>query len=195
MNNDLQEKLINRSFRKISQFDWLKFAFDMLLYAGAVIAIIFIFLERFDWVFSITVPIMTAIYLLFKHFYMVKQVKKTLVNQFYFVENNHPKLQIFIPMLDNNRKKFFLKRAALYFDDDVLYLDALRQKSFSSLPEEAITITYGDEFYISNIIHDKEHQVLICDGTLIDTNYRFIIVDEPEIYERLSKLIILKKEE
>lgn len=194
MNKELQEKLINRTFRLITRFDWLKFALDMVLYVGAVLAILYILLEQFDWVFAVTVPIMSAIYLFFKHLYMTRQVKKTLNNQFYFIEHNHPNLQLFIPMLDNNRKKHYLKRAALYLDGNELFLDALRQKSFSSLPDEAITIPYGEEFFISRIIQDKNNQILICDGTLIDTDYRFIVIDEPEIYKRLTSLIIKKEE-
>ncbi len=194
MNKDLQEKLINRSFRLIVRFDWLKFALDMILYVGAVLAILYVLLEQFDWVFAVTVPVMSAVYLLFKHLYMTRQVKKTLNNQYYFIEHNHPNLQLFIPMLDSNRKKYYLKRAALYLEGDALLLDALRQKSFSSLPEEAITIPYGEEFFITRIIQEKNNQVLICDGTLIDTDYRFIVIDEPEIYERLSSLIIKKEE-
>lgn len=190
-----QQYLIDQTFKKIAKFDLLKFVFDMVLYVAGVLAILFILIGRFDWIYMITVPFMTAIYLFVKHAYLIKQVKKTIHNQFYFIENAHPKLLLYIPIMDKANKKFYLKRAALYIQGEQLAMDALRQKTFSSLPDESITIPYGEEFYLTSVSHDEINQVIICNGTLIDTPYRFIVIFESNIFKRLSSLVKIENKE
>lgn len=190
-----QQYLIDQTFKKIAKFDLLKFVFDMVLYVAGVLAILFILIGRFDWIYMITVPFMTAIYLFVKHAYLVKQVKKTIYNQFYFIENAHPKLSLYIPIMDKANKKFYLKRAALYIQGEQLAMDALRQKTFSSLPDESITIPYGEEFYLTSVSHDEINQMIVCNGTLIDTPYRFIVIYESNIFKRLSSLVKIENKE
>ncbi|PKL01550.1 MAG: hypothetical protein CVV56_00785 [Tenericutes bacterium HGW-Tenericutes-1] len=190
-----QQYLIDQTFKRIAKFDSLKFLFDMVLYVAGVLAILFILIGRFDWVYAITVPFMTSIYLLVKHAYLVKQVKKTIHNQFYFVEHTHPKQTLYIPIMDKVNKKYYLKRAALYIQDDQLFMDALRQKTFSSLPDESITIPYGEEFFLSTVTHDELNHVIICNGTLIDTPYRFIVIYESTIFNRLETLVKIENKE
>ncbi len=190
-----QQLLIDKSFKLIAKLDPIKFLLDMALYIIGVLAILFLIMGRFDWIFAITVPFMTSIYLLVKYVFLIKQVKKTISNQFFFIENSHPKASLYIPMMDKTGKKFYLKRAALYIINDMIYMDALRQRTFSSVPEEAITIPYGDEFYITSITKDELNGVAICEGTLIDTAYRFIVINDTNIIQRLESLIRLEKKE
>lgn len=190
-----QQVLLDLTYKKIAKFDSRKFILDMTLYVAGVLAILFILLGRFDWIYAITVPFMTAIYLLIKHVYLIKQVKKTISNQFYFIENAHPKTSLYIPIMDKSGKKFYLKRAALYLQDDELFMDALRQKTFSSIPDESITIPYGEEFFITSIHHDELNKVIICEGTLINTAYHFIVIDEPSILKRLETLVKFENKE
>lgn len=190
-----QQYLIDQTFNKIAKFDSRKYIIDMILYITAILAILFILNGRFDWIYMVTVSLMTAIYLFIKHVYLRKQVKKTIHNQFSFIERTHPKQTLYIPMMEKTSRKYYLKRSALFIQDDLVWLDALRQKVFSSVPDESITISYGEEFFLTSVSQDETNQVIICHGTLIETPYRFIVTYEPTIFKRLSSLVKIENKE
>jgi hypothetical protein len=193
MDKDLQEQLIIQSSRLITRFDWVKFIIDLVLYVSAVLAIITVVIKRFDFLFAMIVPIVAAIYLLLKYFYIANQLKKMIRSQNDFIYKTHPNAELYVPMLILNKRKIQLKGSALYLTKDSIFLDAFKQRTFSSIPDDYITIPYGEQFNLQSIKIDDSLNVLVCEGTLIDTEYSFIVINEPVVYQHLSSLITIKE--
>ncbi|MGD9964132.1 MAG: hypothetical protein AB7S96_02120, partial [Candidatus Izemoplasmatales bacterium] len=88
-----------------------------------------------------------------------------------------------------NFQGYFLKKTAIYFKDDKMYLEAFNQPRGKKSIQQSITINYGKDFLITLSYTDKTRKTQLYQGTLMQTAYSFAIVNIPEVTDKINKRI------
>jgi hypothetical protein len=184
----LQEQIFSESKHLIKRFSIVRFFF----YFGITVAltlVIFYFAELLDPYTIGIVLFLAVIYSLLRDF-IIARFSYKLMNQFYLhLLRKEPNIDLYIPVLEKNFQGYFLKKTAIYFKDDKMYLEAFNQPRGKKSIQQSITINYGKDFLITLSYKDKTRKTQLYQGTLMQTAYSFAIVNIPEVTDKINKRI------
>lgn len=180
----LQERIIDKSDDAIHLFSPVRLIVSTVIYAAIVIALFLIFnLDMLDVSMYVIVIAVAFLYGAFNEYLNIKRSKNVLVYQYRYSVENHPNMTLYIPMLHIQDDKPYVqvKRAGLYVKEGKLFLEAFEQKGLSSKPKNSISIRLGTDFNILSRTYDSEKGLHVFKAKLLDTEYTFALVDEPEM--------------
>jgi len=181
----LQEQLINESKKLIRQFNLTRFLLYFLV-SVTVIIIILLVLSMLDWYNTIFVIILSLLYSFIRDFMIARYSINTLDRFYKFLLDKDPEVELFIPVLERNYQGYFLKKTALYFKNDQLFLEAFKQTSSKRDKQESITVKYGKDFSITSSQLDPAGKVYLFESFLMDTNYKFSLPNIPEVIQKIN---------
>lgn len=186
--NNLQERIFAESKILIKKFNLIRFAIYFIATVSVTIIILLI-ANLLSW-FTTTFVLGLAIIYSFVRDWMIARYSLKTMDRFYqFLIEKTDNVDLYIPVLEKNYQGYFLKKTALYFKGDEMFLEAFKQTSSKKDRQESITVKYGRDFSITLNYIDKDERVYIFESFLMDTKYAFSIVNIPEVIEKINKRI------
>ena len=186
---ELQKILIDESKALIKKLNLFRIAIYMAVSIGAVFLVLVIVGIPLD-IYNISFVIgLGVIYSFFRDLTIANYSNKQLDKFYDYLSNKEPEMEIYIPILEKNIQGYFLKKAALYFKNDELYLEAFRQEKSKSKNTESITVRYGKDFSITHNYPDKDGRVVMFESFLMETNYQFSLIKNDKIIEKINKRV------
>jgi hypothetical protein len=185
--NNLQERIFNDSKILIKKFNFVRF----LIYFAATVSVTIIILliaNLLSWFTTAFVLGLALIYSFVRDWMIARYSLKTM-DRFYQFLSEKTDVDLYIPILEKNYQGYFLKKTALYFKGDEMFLEAFKQTSSKKDRQESITVKYGRDFSITLNYLDKGGLVYIFESFLMDTKYAFSIVNIPEVIEKINKRV------
>lgn len=187
--NKLQEEVFAVSKKLISKFNAVRVLIYSLVSIGAVILVLVIIQIPLD-IYNISFIIALSLIYSFIRDYSIARYSIKQMDKFYqYLKQKQNNISLYIPILEKNYQGYFLKKAAIYFKDDELYLEAFKQRRSRKDNQDSITVKYGREFSLTLNQLDKQGKVMIFHGFLMDTDYSFSIVNIPEVIDRINKRV------
>jgi hypothetical protein len=129
------------------------------------------------------------IYSFVRDFFIARYSLKTVDSYYNFLLEKEGDIDLYVPVLERNYQGYFLKKAAIFFKDDKLYFEAFKQTSTKKDKQESITVNYGKDFVITLSTLDKAGKVYLYQSLLMEMDYRFSIINIPEVIEKINKRI------
>jgi hypothetical protein len=186
--NNLQEQVFTVSKNLIKKFNLVRFVLYFSVSTTVVILILLI-LNMLDWYNTIFVVVLAILYSFVRDFSIARYSLKTLDRFYDFLKDKDPSIDLYIPVLEKNYQGYFLKKTAIYFKGEDMYLEAFKQSSSKKDRQESITVNYGRDFTISLSHLDKDGKVYLFESFLMDTDYRFSIVNIPEVINKINQRV------
>jgi hypothetical protein len=187
--NKLQDEVFAVSKKLISKFNAVRVLIYSLVSVGAVILVLVIIQIPLD-IYNISFIIALSLIYSFIRDYSIARYSIKQMDKFYqYLKQKQNNISLYIPILEKNYQGYFLKKAAIYFKDDELYLEAFKQRRSRKDSQDSITVKYGREFSLTLNQLDKQGKVMIFHGFLMDTDYSFSIVNIPEVIDRINKRV------
>lgn len=186
--NKLQEQVFTETKSLIKKFNLTRFILYFLVSVSVVIIILLI-LQMLDLYNAIFVIIIAIAYAFIRDFSIARYSIKTLDRFYNYLSDKDPGIDLYIPVLEKNYQGYFLKKTALYFKGDELYLEAFKQSNHRNENQESITVKYGRDFSITLSHLDKDQKVYLFESFLMDTEYRFSLVNIPEVIEKINQRV------
>jgi len=185
---EIQNQVLLESKRLIKAFNPVRFLFYFgITFTFALIA--FHFAELLDIVTLIIIIILATVYALVRDL-IIYRFSNKLMDQFY----NHlvvkePDMDLYIPVLEKNFQGYFLKKTAIYFIGNEMFMEAFNQPKSKKERQQSLQIKYGKDFSITLMYQDKTKKTQLCQGTLMGTPYRFAIINNDLIVKKISRRI------
>jgi hypothetical protein len=184
----LQEQIFTESKNLIKRFNLMRFLLYFFV-SVTVIIVILLILSMLDWYNTVFVLILSLLYSFIRDYMIARYSIKTLDRFYQYLIDKDPEVEIFIPVLERNYQGYFLKKTALYFKNDELYLEAFKQTSSKRDKQDSITVRYGKDFNITGSQIDKAGKVYLFESFLMDTNYKFSLANVPEIIQKIDQRV------
>lgn len=193
--SEQQTLLISKAERIVSSFNLLKIFINALIYSVILYLGFLILKIDPDWITIIIVFFMLLVYFFLKDFMLYRQAKKAIKSQYDFLISKHPNITLYIPIIGKNGLMLYMKKAALFIDNDDLFLEAFDQQAFKQTPTKSISMPHGDDFLIKTIRPDKKKPYFLVTSSIKNHDYEFIIPDDKFLIEYInSKIQPLEKE-
>lgn len=186
--NNLQERIFNESKNLIKKFNLIRFVIYFVTTVSVTIIILLI-ANLLSWFTTAFVLGLAVIYSFVRDFMIARYSLKTMDRFYQFLTEKTDDIDLYIPILEKNYQGYFLKKTALYFKGDEMYLEAFKQTSSKKERQESITVKYGRDFSITVNYLDKDKLVYIFESFLMDTKYAFSIVNIEEVIEKINKRV------
>lgn len=190
----LQTAIIEATHPLVRRFSWMKVALNTTFYTICTSLIVYVSFQTFAWTNVIIILAVSFAYLLIRDWRLAKQSRKILLAQCEYVYSKHPEATLFVPILDSLGSTFIIRRAALYFVEDTLYLEAFSQTVISYVPKESITVPYGKDFQIIEQLPDVLHGTMVYKAILLGSNYRFYTCMLDGLTNQIQAVIDASKE-
>ena len=186
---ELQKRIIQLSSPLVRLFNWKQTLLTSLIYYVIVGLIFLLVTGIWDWNLQTLILLFSVVYTFVKDFMMERQTTKVMNQQFAYLTTKYPKIRLYVPLLDQVGKTILLKRAALYFTDKWMYLEAFNQKAFSATPKESIKVPYGKGFTIQDVFESSNLKTISFQGTLMNQEYKFITCYDETLLEKVKQVI------
>ncbi len=187
--NKLQTEIFTLTKKLVSSFNFVRVFIYSFVSIAAVILVLVIVGIPLD-IYNISfIVVLSLIYSFVRDYTIARYSIKQMDKYYEYLIKKQDKVSIYMPILEKNYQGYFVKKAALYFKDDELYLEAFKQRRSKKDSPDSITVKYGKEFSITMNQVDKGNQVVIFHGFLMDTDYSFSIVNIPEVITQINKRV------
>lgn len=190
--NGFQDRLIADSAKAVKSFSFGQSVIASTFYIGSISAMYFLIRQAYDWRMQIVIVVLAVGYVAFKDFSLQRQAKRILQGQSDWLKRKRPQHDLYVPLFERQGKYVRMKRAALYFMNNHLYLEAFNQNKSGNSPQESIQVPHGPDFQISSLSAVEGSPLLDGSGTLMGQPYAFSILSRPELSERFAPFIIQK---
>lgn len=190
---ETQKQIIDQTTPLIRLFSWKSFLVNVIAYT-VIVGLIFYLLYGWQTELMITIVVLVVVYSLLKDWMMQRQTKRIMKQQMQYVGKKYPSMVLYLPILDQMGRTTLLKRAALVFTDQWLFLEAFNQKAFSATPSESIKVPYGKGFTIQSFEIQSERKLITFQATLMDQSYQFLTTNHEEVVRHFQKIIPIQKE-
>lgn len=187
--NEFQDQLIADSAQAVKSFSFGQSVLASTFYIGTVSAMYFLIRQSYDWRMQIVIVVLAVGYVAFKDFSLQRQAKRILQGQSDWLKQKRPQHELYVPLFERQGKYVRMKRAALYFMNNQLYLEAFNQSKSGHAPQESIQVPCGVDFQILSLVAMEGSAFLDGSGTLMGQPYAFSILSRPELSERFAPFI------
>lgn len=191
---ELQRRLIDLSAPLVRFFQWKRLLFNFIAYY-LIVGLIFLLVYGWNLELQLTIMVLVIVYSFLKDFLMERQTQRIMKQQKAYLEAKYPQMQLYLPLLDRVGKTVLLKRAALFFTDQWLFLEAFNQKAFTATPKDSIKVPYGKGFTIQKMEIAENKKAIHYKATLMDQDYHFMTCYDPSLLEKFNQIIPIKKGE
>jgi hypothetical protein len=185
---EIQNQVLLESKRLIKAFNPFRFLF----YFGITVTfalLAFHFAELLDTVTLIIIIVLATVYALVRDL-IISRFSNKLMDQFYnHLAAKEPDMDLYIPVLEKNFQGYFLKKTAIYFIGNEMFMEAFNQPKSKKERQQSLQIKYGKDFSITLMYQDKAKKTQLCQGTLMGTPYRFAILNNDLIVKKISRRI------
>ena len=182
----LQEEIFAQTKKLVGQVNLIRIFFYTLISTLIIIIVLSIFgILTIELVFIIIGISMLYSYL--RDYSITKYSAKQMEKYYNYSLEKYDDIDLYIPLLEKSYQGYFLKRSALIIQDDILYLEAFRQKRSSKQKQVSISVKYGTKFIIDMQKIDKNNKSVTFDSTFSTEYYRFSIVYNKEALELIEK--------
>ncbi|MGD9761631.1 MAG: hypothetical protein AB7U52_04275 [Candidatus Izemoplasmatales bacterium] len=186
--NNLQAQVFAESKKLIKSFNPIRFLF----YFGITVSftlVIFYFAELLDW-FTLGIVIVLAVIYSLTRDLIISRFSSKLMDQFYtHLSAKDKDIDLYIPVLEKNFQGYFLKKTAIYFKGNDMFMEAFNQPRGKKDRQQSITIAYGKDFSVILGYLDKTKKTYLFQGTLMGTTYPFAVVANPEVITKINRRI------
>ncbi len=191
-----QQTLLNAKAELIvSSFNLIKILINAIIYSVVLFLGFLVLKIDPDWITIIIVFIMLLLYFFAKDFMLYRQAKKAIKSQYDYLISKHPNISLYIPIIGKNGLMLYMKKAALFIDDDNLFLEAFDQQAFKQTPTKSISMPHGEDFIIKALQPDKRKPYYVVTSSIKEHDYEFIIPSDQFVIDYInSKISILDKE-
>jgi hypothetical protein len=187
--NEFQDRLIVDSAQAVKSFSLGQSVLASTFYIGTVSAMYFLIRQAYDWRMQIVIVVLAIGYVVFKDFSLQRQAKRILQGQADWLKQKRPQHDLYVPLFERQGKLVRMKRAALYFMNNQLYLEAFNQSKSGHAPQESIQVPNGPDFQILSLNVAEGGSFLDGSGTLMGQPYAFSILARPELSERFAPFV------
>jgi len=184
----LQEQIFEESKKLVKNFNIVRFLIYFAV-SVSVMIIILLILGMLDLYSALFVIGFGLIYSFVRDYFIARYSLKTVDSYYNFLLEKEGDIDLYVPVLERNYQGYFLKKAAIFFKDDKLYFEAFKQTSTKKDKQESITVNYGKDFVITLSTLDKAGKVYLYQSLLMEMDYRFSIINIPEVIEKINKRI------
>jgi len=191
--NDIQYNIVKASVKKAHLFQISRVIINSVIFIPLALVVFWIAQIIINWISISMIVFISFFYTFLKELMIINRAKKMLINQNKFLLNKNKDTSLFIPVLEKVGKKNFIKSSALFIQHDKLYLEAFRTTFFSSKPSDSISVPYGKDFVVTEVLMLPDEQLIRYKGMLMNTEYHFYTIDMPELVEKLSQYISFQK--
>ncbi len=190
--DDVQRRIIDLSAPLVRFFQWKRLIYNFLAYY-VIVGLIFFLVYGWNLELQLTIMVLVIVYSFLKDFLMERQTQRVMKQQKTYLEQKYSQMKLYIPLLDRVGKTVLLKRAALFFTDQWLFLEAFNQRAFSATPKDSIKVPYGKGFTIQKIEIANDQKSIQFHATLMDQDYQFMTCYDTTLLEKINQLIPIKK--
>jgi hypothetical protein len=187
--DDFQARLIRLSAPLVRSFSFLRSMTTALIYTVIVSLTYFLIQQAYDWRLQIFIVLLSFGYVFAKDLTMERQTVKIMHSQAQYLKTKRPLLVTYVPLMEKVGPYVLLKRAALYFTDTWLFMEAFNQNRSGKTPTDSLQIAYGKHFSIQSIDSNLDGKLLVFQATLMDKPYRFVTCNDPELLLAMNKII------
>ena len=186
--HDLQDIILNQTRNATDRFSVLYKIYNSLL-LSILFTLIIYYMNFTINIFNVIVIILISIYVTLKR---IKSVRKRnlskITSQIDFLNNNKKEIDLYIPIFNRIGNRLILRNACLFIQDNNLYLAAFELKNGILIKDAAIT-KKGKKFDIKNYTINKTNEYIICNGSLLENEYHFSMINN----KNLIKILNLKE--
>lgn len=184
--NRLQDEVFIQSKQLTGTINLIRIFFYTIISAGMLVLVLSIF-KMLSWQMALVATGISLVYSYVRDFSITKYSNKQMTLFYDYAQTKHENLSLYLPLLEKSYQGYFLKRAALLIDGDILYLEAFRQKKKDRTDQVSIPVKYGDKFVIDRITTDKNNKSVTIDSTFAGQYYRFSIVNNKAALEAIEQ--------
>jgi len=188
--SDLQISLINQSFKTLKVIEPKKIIIASVLYAVLGVGVAYFASKEWPTIDLIIIIFAIAFAYTITRTLIMFQMTKRMISAYYvYVMTHHSKAELFVPILEKVGNSVIIKRAALFFVGESLFMEAFREQSLFTKPRESLTIEQGKDFFIKTNAPFEPKNIMVYQGTLANTDYSFALINHPDLNQRLQAFI------
>ncbi|MBN2540551.1 MAG: hypothetical protein JXB08_03395 [Bacilli bacterium] len=183
----LQSQVFEQTEKLVAKFNLLRVVTLALISALIIIIFLFAFMGTVEWMYWLLVIGVSFLYSLFRDYFVTKYSKRVMHTYHAYMLEKKPRIETYIPMFSKTSQGMILKKAALYFDNGELYMEAFNQYKSGNKPQESITIKAGKDLVLDAYQIEKQSRYVTYTATLMETDYNFSIVYIKELIDRIEE--------
>jgi len=188
--SDLQKSLIDQSFKTLKVIEPKKIILSSVLYAVLGVAVAYFASKEWPSVdLIVLIFIIAFVYTIVRTLFLLQMTKRMIKTYYEYVLRLHPKADLFVPIMEKVGSNVIMKRAALFFAEDKLFMEAFKEQSLFTKPRESLTIEHGKDFFIKSMTVFEPKNVSLFQGTLANTDYNFALINHPSLNQRIQAFI------
>jgi len=185
--NQIQEQIFKDTEKLVGTFSLIKVVIYTLISSGIIILLLYVLSFPVDLYTISFVLGISLVYSFVRDFFMTKYSKKIMYNYYNYLKEKKPRIGIYVPIFARTRQGFFLKKAAIYFDNDQLFMEAFNQQKSRNRPEASISIKLGKDFSLDRNFPEYKNKIVTFQGRLMETDYQFSMVNITEVISLIEK--------
>ncbi len=183
----LQEQIFEQTEKLVGRFNLMRVVTLALISALIIIIFLYAFLGTVEWQYWLAVIVISFLYSIFRDYFVSKYSRKVMHTYHAYMMEKKPRIELYIPMFSKTSQGMILKKAALYYDNGELYMEAFNQYKTGNKPQESITIKAGKDFGLDVFQTDKQNRYVTYKARLMDTDYDFSIVNIKDLIDKIEK--------
>ncbi len=187
--NDIQARIIKLSAPLVRSFSWIRSSTTALIYSVIVSLAYFLIQRAYDWRVQIFIVVLAFGYVFAKDVTMERQTVKIMQSQSVYLKNKRRDFVTYVPMMEKVGPYILLKRAALYFTETWLFMEAFNQNRSGQTPADSLQIPYGTHFTIHTMEPSADGKLLVYHATLMEQDYRFVTCNDADIMQTMQRII------
>ncbi len=182
-----QKRILDETEKLITRLDFKRMSVLAIISSISVL-IVFRWIDYpLSWQFAILVLIFAYLYALIRDVIIVRKTKKTLKIYYDFSFEKHPNIQLFIPIFTKTNQIYTLKRASLFIENDILYLEAYKRASLSSRLDNSVVARYNKDFFIDKYSVNKSGKYIEFETRILYKKYFFSMINDEELLQIIEK--------
>jgi hypothetical protein len=195
LNELLPEDVTKKTLDLAGGFDILRLILSSALYTMAAILLFILFGQPLEWVHYVLIFVLMATYSLFRAAIIRSRVKNALIAQSNYLLKAHPNADLYIPMLEKPFGVIRLKKAALFRENDQLWLEAFDLQITQIHPKKSLSVPLGPDFSLQSITPGERPDYVRVMAKIKEQNYPFVIPAIERIVALLDTYLSIEKKE
>lgn len=181
-----QQSILRQSEKLASSFSIIKIVIFSVVYTGIITLVFWLLQIEIEILHIGAILFIMFIYFFVKDWIMLRQAQKTIQVLYDFSANKWPNQTLFVPVIGKNGWLYYLKRTALIIHQEQLFLDAYDIKSMRNGPMASVTLPFGKDFVVQDVISDSKKPYLRVKSKIKGQDYDFFVVKDDTIIRYLT---------
>lgn len=191
--NEFQKTVLDETIKEVNLFQIERVLINTAIFIPLAIIVFMIAKISLSWIPITLIVVSSFVYTLIREFIGQNRTRKLLYKQCDYLYEKKTGTSLFIPIIQKIGKKVYLKASALYIQNNELFMEAFKQTLYFAKTFDSISVPHGNDFKVYEITPLMGENIVRYEGSLLNTDYHFFTINNPEVARLLSAFIPVEK--